>query len=194
MSIIFSGTDYETAQTASSLLALAISSLLIPAAFHAALGTTTTSDNGVLQISRGYCRNITSRIRNVYHHRLCKLTFRYLYFQLKSHSYLYEEIAIEETEAALEYATITPWWAAGLYINKFDNVDPRLVISTVLVAICAEFLVDSIDGMVAGSGISETFVGLILLPIVGNAAEVLPLFSFASDLLARHCSHCGNQG
>jgi hypothetical protein len=30
--------------------------------------------------------------------------------------------------------------------------------------------------MVEGSGISETFVGLILLPIVGNAAEVLPLF------------------
>jgi Ca2+:H+ antiporter len=26
--------------------------------------------------------------------------------------------------------------------------------------------------MVSGSGISETFVGLILLPIVGNAAEV----------------------
>jgi Ca2+:H+ antiporter len=53
MSIIFSGTDNETAQTASSLLALAISSLLIPAAFHAALGSNTTSDNGVLQISRG---------------------------------------------------------------------------------------------------------------------------------------------
>jgi len=52
----------------------------------------------------------------------------------------------------------------------------RLVVSTVLVAVCAEFLVDSIDGMVDGSGISETFVGLILLPIVGNAAEVLPWF------------------
>lgn len=48
--------------------------------------------------------------------------------------------------------------------------------STVLVAVCAEFLVGSIDGMVDGSGISETFVGLILLPIVGNAAEVLPWF------------------
>ena len=46
-----------------------------------------------------------------------------------------------------------------------------LIVSTVLVAICAEFLVDSIDGMVQGSGMSETFVGLILLPIVGNAAE-----------------------
>jgi calcium/proton exchanger cax len=48
----------------------------------------------------------------------------------------------------------------------------RLVLSSALVAICAEFLVDSIDGMVKGSGVSETFVGLILLPIVGNAAEV----------------------
>jgi Ca2+:H+ antiporter len=32
-------------------------------------------------------------------------------------------------------------------------------------------LVDSIDAIVASSGISKTFIGLILLPIVGNAAE-----------------------
>lgn len=44
--------------------------------------------------------------------------------------------------------------------------------STALVALCAEFMVDAIDGIVDGtSGVSETFVGLILLPIVGNAAE-----------------------
>jgi Ca2+:H+ antiporter len=30
---------------------------------------------------------------------------------------------------------------------------------------------DSIDGFVASSGISRTFVGLIILPIVGNAVE-----------------------
>jgi Ca2+:H+ antiporter len=46
-----------------------------------------------------------------------------------------------------------------------------LIVSTVIVAVCAEFLVDSIDGLVDGSGISLTFVGLILVPIVGNAAE-----------------------
>lgn len=47
-----------------------------------------------------------------------------------------------------------------------------LVISTVLVALCAEFMVDAIDAITEGSsGISKTFVGLILLPIVGNAAE-----------------------
>ncbi|KAI0264387.1 calcium/proton exchanger [Gloeopeniophorella convolvens] len=46
-----------------------------------------------------------------------------------------------------------------------------LAFVTVTVAITAEFLVDSIDGLVAGGGISKEFVGLILLPIVGNAAE-----------------------
>ncbi|KAL4064514.1 calcium proton exchanger [Scleroderma citrinum] len=46
-----------------------------------------------------------------------------------------------------------------------------LVAITVLVAITAEFLVDSIDGMTSGGGITKEFVGVILLPIVGNAAE-----------------------
>jgi len=42
---------------------------------------------------------------------------------------------------------------------------------TVLVAITAEWLVDSIDGLTESGGISKEFVGVILLPIVGNAAE-----------------------
>lgn len=46
-----------------------------------------------------------------------------------------------------------------------------LVVVTVLVAVTAEFLVSSIDGLASGGGISKEFIGLILLPIVGNAAE-----------------------
>lgn len=47
-----------------------------------------------------------------------------------------------------------------------------LLISTVFVALCAEYMVDAISDITSGSsGISKTFVGLILLPIVGNAAE-----------------------
>ena len=42
------------------------------------------------------------------------LTLRYLYFQLKSHAYLYTEIAEEESITAKELATITPAWAIGL--------------------------------------------------------------------------------
>lgn len=46
-----------------------------------------------------------------------------------------------------------------------------LLISTALVAVCAEFMVGSINGLVETSSISEVFIGLIILPIVGNAAE-----------------------
>ncbi|KAL4804054.1 Sodium/calcium exchanger protein-domain-containing protein [Aspergillus unguis] len=46
-----------------------------------------------------------------------------------------------------------------------------LLLSTGLVAVCAEFLVDAIPAMVESSSVSEAFIGLIILPIVGNAAE-----------------------
>ena len=46
-----------------------------------------------------------------------------------------------------------------------------LVVVTVFVAVTAEWLVGSIDGLASGGGISKEFIGLILLPIVGNAAE-----------------------
>ncbi|KAK8856282.1 Sodium/calcium exchanger protein-domain-containing protein [Apiospora arundinis] len=46
-----------------------------------------------------------------------------------------------------------------------------LLVSTALVAVCAEFMVDSINAVVETSTIGETFIGLIILPIVGNAAE-----------------------
>lgn len=47
-----------------------------------------------------------------------------------------------------------------------------LLCSTALVAVCAEFLVDAIPEMLENNdNISEAFIGLIILPIVGNAAE-----------------------
>jgi Ca2+:H+ antiporter len=55
-----------------------------------------------------------------------------------------------------------------------------LLASTGLVAACAEFLVDSIDYLVQNSGISQAFIGLIILPIVGNAAEHVTAVTMAS--------------
>lgn len=46
-----------------------------------------------------------------------------------------------------------------------------LAIVTVLVAVTAEWLVNSIDGLTDSGHIKKEWVGLILLPIVGNAAE-----------------------
>jgi Ca2+:H+ antiporter len=85
----------------------------------------------------------------------------YLVFQLRTHSNLFEpesQNAGEEHEA--EEPTLGPI-AAGVV----------LVVVTVLVAICAEYLVGSIEDIVETTHISKAFIGLILIPIVGNAAE-----------------------
>ncbi|KAJ3277590.1 hypothetical protein HK104_003177 [Borealophlyctis nickersoniae] len=46
-----------------------------------------------------------------------------------------------------------------------------LLITTAIIAVCAEFLVGSIEGLSKSLGISESFIGFIILPLVGNAAE-----------------------
>jgi Ca2+/H+ antiporter len=46
-----------------------------------------------------------------------------------------------------------------------------LLVSTALVAVCAEFLVDSIQEVIETSHVNQVGIGLIILPIVGNAAE-----------------------
>ena len=51
--------------------------------------------------------------------------------------------------------------------------------ATVLVGFMSEFLVGSIEGFTKTFGLSEFFVGLIIIPIVGNAAEHASAVVFA---------------
>ncbi|CAG8704544.1 5257_t:CDS:2 [Acaulospora morrowiae] len=80
---------------------------------------------------------------------------------------------------------------AEFYTDKTEN-DPSddipmslkqsifmLAFVTLFVTFSAEYLVDSLEGLVEYSGISKTFVGFILLPIVGNAAEHVTAVSAA---------------
>jgi Ca2+:H+ antiporter len=83
----------------------------------------------------------------------------FLFFQLKTHSKYYLNTGGEEEE---EEKNMT-WPMALVFLAGI----------TVTVAVCSEYLVDSIDGITHAWGISETFAGMILLPIVGNAAEHL---------------------
>ena len=46
-----------------------------------------------------------------------------------------------------------------------------LVLATVGVALESEFLVSSVEPMTQMLGLSELFVGIIIIPIIGNAAE-----------------------
>ena len=140
------------ASTMSSLMAVSSASLIIPATLYAAMKQSKTSedkDQNILILSHG-----TAII-------LLILYVLYLFFQLKSHQDFFdEEQHAEDDDSEQEEPTLTPW-AAGA----------ALVVITVGVAICAEYLVDSIDSIVETANISKTFIGLILLPIVGNAAE-----------------------
>ncbi|KAJ1805851.1 hypothetical protein LPJ56_005265 [Coemansia sp. RSA 2599] len=66
----------------------------------------------------------------------------------------------EDEDEDEEEIELTAWAAALL-----------LAVVTGLTGVCAEFLVDSIDGLTDKWNLSPSFVGMILLPIVGNAAE-----------------------
>lgn len=46
-----------------------------------------------------------------------------------------------------------------------------LVVSTIIIAVESEFLVSGIEDITSKLGLSEFFVGIILIPIIGNAAE-----------------------
>lgn len=55
--------------------------------------------------------------------------------------------------------------------SRVSCCHPLLAASTAIVAACAEFLVGSINAITSTGVVSTEFVGPILLPIVGNAAE-----------------------
>jgi Ca2+:H+ antiporter len=54
-----------------------------------------------------------------------------------------------------------------------------LLAATAFVALMSEFLVSSLDPAIEALGLSEAFVGLILIPIIGNAAEHSSAVMFA---------------
>jgi len=88
----------------------------------------------------------------------------FLFFQLKTHAEFYADAGEEEDDK--------PEMTMPVCIFM-------LLFVTAFVAVCSEFLVDSIGGITEAWGISETFAGMILLPIVGNAAEHLTAVSVA---------------
>ncbi len=83
-----------------------------------------------------------------------------LLFSMKTHTYLYE-VGIVETEPE-EISDHQPniWLWTGV-----------LLVCTLLVALESELLVDSLELATSQIGLTSLFTGVILVPIVGNAAE-----------------------
>ncbi|KAL2197801.1 Sodium/calcium exchanger protein-domain-containing protein [Corynascus similis CBS 632.67] len=145
-----------TAQTTCSLMTLASASMILPAALYGVLSQAEEDNKqaSILVLSRG-----TSII-------LLFLYCLYLYFALRTHQKLFEPEASQVSGSdgntgEEEHEPLLGPWAAALV----------LVVTTLVISVCADHMVDSIDALVATGKISKTFIGLILIPIVGNAAE-----------------------
>jgi Ca2+:H+ antiporter len=130
------------AQTLSSFMFVATGALILPAAFDAGLPSDSNTQAGVLALSRG-----TSII-------LLIIYILFLVYQLKTHSYVFEPEHSDQTDEADTVVVVMSPWVTGTTI---------LVVATA-VSFCSDF-----DDVVKSFGISKTFIGLILVPMVGNA-------------------------
>ncbi|XP_042476454.1 vacuolar cation/proton exchanger 3-like isoform X2 [Macadamia integrifolia] len=98
----------------------------------------------------------------------------YLLFQLKTHRQLCDSQEDEHEDddddvvGSEEEAVISLW-----------NAFAWLVVMTVLIALLSEYVVATIEDASESWGISVNFISIILLPIVGNAAEHAGAIIFA---------------
>ncbi|KAF9991326.1 hypothetical protein BGZ79_004699, partial [Entomortierella chlamydospora] len=141
--------NQSAAQMSASLLALSCLSLIIPAA-HNATSKAVDKSFGSQQVSYG----LSIILLVVY--------ALYLLFQIKTHQHLYE---VEQEEQKRRF----PLWLGVLLLAIF----------TIAIAICGEYLVDSMSGLSKAWGINPTFIGMVLLPIVSKAFELFDAISIA---------------
>ncbi|KAF7121206.1 hypothetical protein RHSIM_Rhsim13G0069600 [Rhododendron simsii] len=139
------------------LLLLGLLCLLLPLMFRYAVEPGSLAAGSILHLSRA------SSIM------MLLAYFAYLFFQLKTHRQLFEtnEVAngqeVDDSDDALisEEKAVIGFWSAFIWLAGM----------TVVISLLSEYIVDTIEAASDSWGISVSFISVILLPIVGNAAE-----------------------
>ncbi|KAE8352706.1 plasma membrane calcium-transporting ATPase [Aspergillus coremiiformis] len=137
--------NVDVTQIMSSLMIVASASLIIPSALYSTtLSELPEGDDYILSLS-----HITAIL-------LLGFYLVYLYFQLKSHAHLFASTEQESDEK-----------------RELDPLPASivLILATLGVTICSDYLVEGVDGFVEVYGVSRSFLGMIVVPIVGNAGE-----------------------
>jgi len=92
-----------------------------------------------------------------------------LLFSMKTHSYLYDLALAESAQIEIAQASLAPeqpeakvnlWFWIGILLG-----------ATLLVALESDLLVDSLEVATSQLGLTALFTGVIVVPIIGNAAE-----------------------
>lgn len=148
-SMLAGGLKYKTqtfnkkvVEVSSSMLLFAVVGLCVPALF------THTVDSSLLNTRYEGLSIIVASIMFI-------IYILSLVFSFYTHKHIY---SVNSEESA------TASWSLKRAIMV-------LVLATVLIAIESEFLVSGIESITKSLGLSEFFVGIILIPIIGNAAE-----------------------
>ncbi|CAD7952490.1 unnamed protein product [Amoebophrya sp. A25] len=135
--------NQEGAKVQSSLLLLALLTLVLPTMFSELETKNDTSMQEVL---------LMSRMGSFF---LLVVYAQYLYFQISTHADLFQDEEEQDEEPSF----------------FFSGAMLVLSVATVLTAIMSEYLIQSIEATVLNFGTSKEFIGIIVLPIIGNAAE-----------------------
>ncbi|MBT6874431.1 MAG: calcium/proton exchanger [Euryarchaeota archaeon] len=138
--------------TNNSLLLLAVITLVIPTVYHSTVSGV-EGDTGVEDLSRAAAVILLG------------LYMLFLLFQLKTHSDLFATDGTHEHEEPK---------------MTMNEAIALLVISTILVSWMAEILVHSLESAAEDVSMSHLFIGVILLPMFGNAAEHFTAVSVAA--------------
>ncbi|CAN1846410.1 Vacuolar cation/proton exchanger 1 [Linum perenne] len=139
--------DRKQADVNSLLLLLGLLCHILPLMFRYATGQGAVTSSSTLQLSR---------VSSIF---MLVAYAGYIIFQLKTHRQLFESQQVGEEEE--EDGAVIGFWSAFIW----------LVGMTVFIALLSEYVVGTIESASDSWGISITFISIILLPIVGNAAE-----------------------
>ncbi|MCE5221253.1 MAG: calcium/proton exchanger [Clostridium sp.] len=150
-SMLAGGLKYKTqtfnkkvVEVSSSMLLFAVVGLCVPALF------THTVDPSLLNTRYEGLSIVVAII-------MITIYILSLIFSFFTHKDIYVVNSEEEGEATAKWS-----------LKKSISI---LVVATALIAIESEFLVNGIESITKSLGLSEFFVGIIIIPIIGNAAE-----------------------
>jgi Ca2+:H+ antiporter len=153
LAFVFGGAKFSNLkfnQTAASLsttlLALSAVALIMPALFYQLAGAQRLEEERTLSLEIAVILTVTYILS--------------LLFQLHTHKHLYVGEADAESDEALGFHHVPLWVALTV-----------LLVSTAFVALISEFLVGAIEPTAERFGMSDIFVGVFIVALVGNAAE-----------------------
>ncbi|KAI4383886.1 hypothetical protein MLD38_009678 [Melastoma candidum] len=144
--------DRKQADVNSLMLLLGLLSHLLPLMFRYSGGGDTGLRDGSQAVWLSRVSSIAMLVAYV----------AYIVFQMKTHRQLFEAPQEEEEgEGKEEEKAVIGFWSAFCWLAGM----------TLIIALLSEYVVGTIEAASMSLGIPVSFIGVILLPIVGNAAE-----------------------